>query len=115
MKTTARVRTKNAKAPARSPLSVTLTPDLRRRLSGEAKKRKLKVATTARVLLDERINEIEDEAQLQRAEKWQIEQAWATWDKIQAGDRRWVTVKQLEEVGRRALEKARRKARARAG
>lgn len=93
---------------------MTLTPDLRKRLSGEAKKRKLQVATTARVLIDERISELEDEAQLRRAEKWQTEQAWATWKKIEAGDRRWVSMKQLEADARRALEqianRAKRKA-----
>jgi len=91
-----------------------LPPELRRRLSTEAKKRKLKVATTARIMIDERISELEDEAQLRRAEQWQLKQALATWKKIQAGDRRWVSLRQLEADARRALEESRSRARGRA-
>lgn len=114
VKTTARARERASGPAPRSPLSVTLAPDLRKRLSGEAKKRKLKVATTARVLIDERISELEDEAQLRRAEKWQTEQAWATWKKIEAGDRRWVSMKELEAEARRAFAEAKGRIRRRA-
>jgi len=98
---------------ARSPLSVELPEDLRRRLSGEARRRKLKVATTARVLIDERIAEIEDEAGLSRAEEWQRSQAWATWEKIKAGDVREVSWESLEEETRKAIERVRGGVRAR--
>ncbi len=93
---------------------MTLSPELRARLAAHAKKRDLKVATTARILIDERIGELEDEAQLRRAEQWQLKQALATVKKIQAGDRRWVSLRQLEAEGRRALEQVRRRARDRA-
>jgi hypothetical protein len=114
VKTTARRAASERPDDRRSPLSLTLHRDLRRRLASEAKKRNLKVATTARVLIDERIGELEDEAQLRRAEQWQLKQALATWKKIQAGDRRWVSLRQLEADARRALEEARSRARGRA-
>ena len=93
---------------------MTLTPDLRKRLFNVAKKRKLKVATTARLLIDERIGELEDDAQLRRAENWQTEQAWATWKKIEAGDRRWVSLKESEADARRAFAEAKGRTRRRA-
>jgi predicted DNA-binding protein len=93
-------------------LSVTLPAELRRRLTSEAKRRELKVATTARVLIDERIGELEDEAQLTRAEEWQRAQAWATWEKIKAGDTHEVSWKQLEAHTTKAIERVRRKGRA---
>lgn len=93
---------------------MTLSTDLRKRLSGEAKKRKLKVATTARVLIDERIRELEDEAQLRRAEKWQLAQVLATLEKIDAGDRRWVSMKRMEADARRAFAEAKGRIRRRA-
>ncbi|MGH2500404.1 MAG: hypothetical protein ACRDF0_10005 [Candidatus Limnocylindria bacterium] len=97
----------------RSPLSVTLPEDLRRRLSVEAKRRKLKLATTARVLIDERIGELEDETELTKAEEWQRSQAWATWEKIKAGDVREVSWERLEEGTRKAIERVRGGSRAR--
>lgn len=72
------------------------------------------MATTARVLIDERISEIEDEAQLQRAEQWQLKQALATVKKIQAGDHRWVSMKQMEADARRAFAEAKNRIRRRA-
>ncbi len=106
MKTTARETYRAAMPSTRAPLSVTLPADLRRSLSSEAKRRKLKVATTARVLIAERISEIKDEAQLQRAEQWQLKQVLATVKKIQAGDHRWVSMKQMESDARRAFAEA---------
>src|SRR2546425_10335154 len=58
----------------------------RRRLAAHAKKRRLKVATAARVFLDEHLTDLEDRAELSAAEQWQRAQARATWSKIKAGD-----------------------------
>lgn len=111
VKTTARGTGEAAAPVTRAPLSVTLPPDLRKRLSGVAKRRKLKVATTARVLIDERISEIEDEAQLQRAERWQLKQTLTTVKRIHAGDHRWVSMKQMEADARRAFAEAKSRTR----
>ncbi len=82
------------------PLSVPLPPALRARLRRQADKRQIKMATAARVLLDERLSELEDAAALSQAEEWQRAQAWATWEKIKVGDVRWVTLADLREDAR---------------
>lgn len=84
---------------------------LRKRLSNEAKRRKLKLATTARVLMEERIAQLQDQAELRRAEEWQRGEAWATWDKIKAGDTREVSLEQLERETMAAIERMRGRAR----
>ncbi len=105
-------RTRERRA-ARSPLSVELPQALRKRLAVEAERRKLKVATTARLLIDERIDELDNEAELTKAEEWQRAQAWATWERIDAGDRREVPWERLREHTRRALERMDARSRAR--
>lgn len=90
------------------PLSVVLPSPLRRNLAAEAKRRGLKVSTTVRVLVSERIREIEEAQELTEVERWQRAQAWATWEKIQAGDRREVSDAEIEAVFERALARSRR-------
>lgn len=86
------------------PLSVQLSAAERRRLAAHAKKRRVKLATAVRIFLDEHLTELEDRSELSAAEEWQRAQAWATWEKIKAGDTRWVTDAELEAV----FDKARR-------
>ena len=86
------------------PLSVQVPTALRRRLERQSTRRHLKLATAARVFLDEHVTELEDAAELSAAEEWQRAQAWATWEKIKAGDTRWVTDAELDTV----FDKARR-------
>jgi hypothetical protein len=100
--TTVARRSAAAGAKGPGPLSVPLPPDLRGRLAKEAKKRRLKLATAARVLLDEHLAAIEDAAALSAAEEWQRAQAWATWEKISAGDDDDVPLEQLEQHAARA-------------
>lgn len=93
------------------PLSVTVSDGLRRRLAQQAKRRDLKLATAARVLMAERLDELDEAEVLRKAEEWQREQAWATWERFKAGDRREVSWGQLKRDTERALERARAKAR----
>ena len=86
------------------PLSVQVPTALRRRLERQATRRHLKLATAARVFLDEHVTELEDAAELSAAEEGQRAQAWATWEKIKVGDTRWVTDAELDAV----FDKARR-------
>ena len=92
------------------PLSVPLPPELRARIAEQAKKRNLKMATAARVFLDEHVTELEDAELLSRAEEWQRAQAWATWEKIKAGDRRDVPMERFDEHTAAALEQLDQKA-----
>ena len=94
------------------PLSVQLPQDLKRRLGAQASKRRLKVATAARVFLDEHVRELEDAAELSAAEEWQRAQAWATWEKIKAGDLREASLADLHEIAERARRRQKRPARA---
>jgi hypothetical protein len=95
------------------PLSVQLPPDLKRRLGAQAAKRRLKVATAARVFLDEHMSELEGAAELSAAEEWQRAQAWPTWDKIKAGDLREATVDELHQVVDRVRQRLKPKVRSR--
>jgi len=90
------------KAKRVGPLSVQLPADLKRRLRAQATKRRLKMATAARVFLDEHVAELEDKAELSAAQEWQRAQAWATWEKIKAGDVREATEAELRAVFDRA-------------
>jgi hypothetical protein len=95
------------------PLSVQLPADLKRRLRAQATKRRLKVATAARVFLDEHMSELEQTAELSAAEEWQRAQAWATWEKMKSGDLREATIEDLHKVVDRARRRLKRNARSR--
>lgn len=111
MKSTARGSAKTARR--RGPLSVSLSPELRQRIEDQARKRDLKLATAARVFLAEHVEELEDSTDLAKAEEWQRAQAWATWEKITAGDAREVSWDELTTHTRRALEQVKAADRAR--
>ena len=83
---------------------------MRARLAEEAERRSIKVATAARVLLEEALRNIDDQNLLSEAEEWQRAQAWATWDKIQAGDVRDVPQERLDEHAAAAVARMRAKA-----
>jgi hypothetical protein len=97
----------------KGPLSVPLPNELRARLARQASARGLKMATAARVLLDERLRDLEDAHELSQAEEWQRAQAWATWEAIQAGDRRDVPMEEFRAVTEQALARLDAKARSR--
>lgn len=100
-------RTQGAAKTARrpGPLSVSLAPELRQRIEDQARKRNLKLATAARVFLAEHVDELEGAMALAKAEEWQRAQAWATWEKIRAGDAREVSWDKLKKHTHRALER----------
>ena len=95
----------------RGPVSVVLPSALRRTVATEAKRRGLKLSTAIRVLLSERIRELEEVQELTEAERWQRAQAWATWERIEAGDRREVSPAEVEAVFDHALKRSRRRGR----
>ncbi len=61
------------------PISVILPASMKKLVSAEAARRGLKLSPAIRVLVSERLQEIEDSEQMSRAEEWQRAQAWATW------------------------------------
>lgn len=92
-------------------MSIVLPSPLRRIVAVEAKRRGLKLSTAIRVLVSERIREIEEAEELTHAEQWQRAQAWATWEKVQSGDRREASEAEIEAVFDRALARSRRRRR----
>ena len=78
------------------PVSVILPADLRRKIVAEAKRRGLKLSPALRVLVSERVREIEETQALSRAEEWQRAQAWATWEEVKAGRERKASWEELE-------------------
>ena len=90
------------------PVSVVLPVVLRTRIEAEARKRGLKLSPIIRVLVSERIRQIDESAGLTQAEEWQRAQAWATWERLRAGDRREVSKTQIDAAFGRALRPRRR-------
>lgn len=86
-----------------APISVMLPTALRARLSAQAQRRSLKLSTALRVLLDERLSDLEAEEQLSRAEEWQRAQVWASWERYQQGENREVPWEDLQALFDAAL------------
>jgi hypothetical protein len=89
------------------PVSVALPTEVRDGLAREARRRGLPLSTTVRALAVERMQQLEEEQELARAEAWQRARAWATWDRIRGGDRREVTRADLRAVFERASRRRR--------
>jgi hypothetical protein len=78
------------------PVSVVLPKVLRRRLESEAKRRGLKLSPAIRVLLGERMRQLQQDEELDKALAWQRAQAWAAWERFEAGADAEVTWDELE-------------------
>ncbi len=92
------------------PLSVALPPELRRRLALEAKRRGLPLSTAVRVLVAERVRELDEAAELSAADQWQRAQAWSGWDEVRRGEAAEATPEDVDkefEAARRRLRKRR--------
>lgn len=88
------------------PISVVLPDEMRARLKKQADRRALKLSSTIRFLLVERLCQLEAEEDVTRAEEWQRAQAWASWDRLQhegASEVSWGKITDLfdEALGRR--------------
>lgn len=73
---------------SQGPMSLPLSKQLRKRLEKFAKSKELALASAARMLLEERLTQLEDEVLMTRAEAWQRAQAWATWERVKSGETR---------------------------
>jgi hypothetical protein len=82
--------------------------EVRRTVAAEARRRGLKLSTTVRVLVTERLQEIEEANELTRTEHWQRAQAWTTLESIRAGDRREASQAEIDDVFEHALAHPRR-------
>ncbi len=82
----------------KGPVSVPFPADLRRRTEAFARHHNLQLATAVRLLVTERLRELEDESRLSRLEEWQRAAAWATWQQLTTGEQSGVARSQLDSI-----------------
>lgn len=110
------------RAPARSRSATTSTASvhfrmpatLRSRLRRFAEDRNLGESEALRLALTERLDQMDDQRRLEAAERWQFEQAYATWKEDQrTGGRQRVPWSSIERTFRKALADVRSRKRTR--
>jgi len=84
-------------------VSVILPAHVKSRVETEAKRRGLKLSPTIRVLVSERLEELDQHESLDRALQWQRAEAWATWERIRDGEREDVGMEGLEAEFKKVL------------
>jgi hypothetical protein len=68
----------------------------------------LKLSSTVRVLVAERVREMDESAELSAVEEWQRAHAWSTWEAVRSGDVQEVAQSDLAADFERAAVRARR-------
>ena len=68
------------------PVSVAMTREQKQEFTAEARRRGLGVSTTIRTLAVERANELREQRQRGRAQRWQSERMRALADRIESGE-----------------------------
>jgi hypothetical protein len=91
------------------PVSVVLPVELRRRVASEARKRGLKLSSTVRLLVAERLSDMEATEDLTKAQEWQRAQAWASWERLAGEGLRDVGAAAIDEEFERAPRTRRRR------
>jgi len=69
-----------------TPISFRMPKELRTRLRRFAEQRNLGEAEALRLVVSEHLAEVDDARELVEAERWQFEQAYATWQRILSGE-----------------------------
>ena len=87
-----------------SPINFRLPTPLRTRVRKYADARHIGEAQALRVLVSEHLDEVESAAELAAAERWQYEQAYATWDAFLQGDDRAVPRDEIQRIFARGLQ-----------
>ena len=88
-------------------MSLRFPTDLRARVKRYARTRGLEEATAVRTLCADRLRDLELREELQLAEHWQLEDALATWDRLDRGELKTHDVSEVRKVfaeGRRKLQ-----------
>ncbi len=88
-----------------SPISFRMPLDLRARLRRFAKERHLAEAEALRLVVSERLDEIDNERELIAAERWQFKQAYATWQRYLRGAEGTVPWESIQQIFVDALAK----------
>lgn len=97
---------RKADRPAATPFSLRVPPPLRERIRRYAKDRQLEEATAARVLMAERLNEVDAAEELARADAWQLAEAQEAWRALRDGRLELAPAGGLARIFREAEERA---------
>ena len=97
---------RQADRPAATPFSLRVPPPLRERIRRYAKDRHLEEATAARVLMAERLNEVDAAQELARADVWQLAQAQEAWRELRDGRLELAPPEGLARIFRDAEQRA---------
>lgn len=98
-------RPRTARRPATTSVHFRMPGQLRTRLRRFAEERSLGEAEALRLAVSERLNQIDDERELAAAERWQFQQAWATWERIKSGKEKLVGPDEVHRLFDRALDR----------
>jgi hypothetical protein len=99
-------RSRSAKTASTSSIHFRMPAKLRSRLRRFAEDRSLGEAEGMRLALSERLDQVDDERELEAAERWQFEQAYASWQKyLRSGRRGGITPDEMHRIIDEALGK----------
>lgn len=105
-KRSATVQRPKAGRQAATPFSLRVPPPLRQRIRKYARARQLEEATAARVLMAERLNEVDAADELARADAWQLAQAQEAWRALLRGGLKLAPARGMARIFREAEERA---------
>ena len=88
-----------------TPINFRMPRPLRLRLRRFAESRNLGEAEALRAVVSEHLDEVESERELAEAERWQFQEAYATWDRFRRGEGRTVPREQIQQIFTNALAK----------
>ena len=84
-----------------TPINFRMPKPLRTRLDRFARDRHLGEAQALRVVVAEHLDEVESAAELAAADRWQYEQAFATWERFRRGQGHTVPREDIDRIFRR--------------
>ena len=99
---------RQARPSVATPMSIRFPSGLRRRIRRFARGRGLEEATAIRMMVAERLNEIELNEDLSKAEEWQRAQVYETLERLERGEVELVSMDRIYETLARGLERARK-------
>ncbi|MDP9264502.1 MAG: hypothetical protein M3O91_00055 [Chloroflexota bacterium] len=103
MKGTTKARARKTPEPPVTPINFRMPAELRARLRGFARERHIGEADALRLVVSEHLDEVQNARELNEAERWQLAQAYATWDKFRAGEGRTVSSDEVRQIFVEAL------------
>lgn len=86
-----------------SPINFRMPAELRARLRRFAKRRYLGEAVALRLIVAEYLDEDESQRELLKAERWQFQQAYETWERHRRGGARAVPDSEIDKIFTDAL------------